>query len=95
MAQQKLMALEGRQNIRGLYAYWDFTRELTGSSESSNQALADRVHNPPKAASIEDLDVKIIQWEEDLESHEPFESGVDDIDDGERGERKVKMIMPE
>ena len=29
-AQQKLMALEGREGIRGLYAYWDFTRELTG-----------------------------------------------------------------
>ena len=96
-AQQKLMALEGREEIRGLYAYWDFTRELTGSTESSKQALADRVRNPPKASSVEDLDVKIIQWEEDLKTHELFESsGIDDDDnDNDDGVQKVKMIMPE
>ena len=82
-AQQKLMALEGRDEIRGLYAYWDFTRELTGSTESSKQALADRVRNPPKAASVEDLDVKIIQWEEDLKTHELFESSGIDGDKGD------------
>ena len=37
------------------------------------------------------VDVKIIQWEEDLKSHELFESGGDDIGDGEDGENKVKM----
>ena len=42
-AQQKLMALEGRDNIRGMYAYWDLTHEFTGSTESSKHALADRV----------------------------------------------------
>ena len=84
-AQQELMALEGRDSIRGTYAYWDFTRELTGSTESSKQALAVRVRNPPKAASIEDLDVKIMQWEEDLKSHEHFESGGDEGGDDEDG----------
>lgn len=89
------MALEGRESIRRMYAYWDFTRELTGSTGSSKQALADRVRNPPKAASIEDLDVKIIHWEEDLKSHELFESGGADGGDDEDGVKKVKMIMPE
>ena len=61
------MALEGHDSIQGMYAYWVFTRELSGSSESSKQALANRVRNPPKAASIEDLDVTVIQWEEWLQ----------------------------
>ena len=94
-AQQKLMALVGREEIRGLYAYWDFTRALTGSTGSSKQALADRVRNPPKASSVEDSDVNILQWEEDLETHELFESsGIDDYgDDGDI--KQGKMIMPE
>ena len=71
-----------------MYAYWDFTRELTGLTESSKQALADRVRNPPKAASIEDLDVKIIQWEENVNSHELFESGGDEGGDDEDGKKK-------
>ena len=78
-----------------MYAYWDFAREPTGSTKSSKQALADRVRNPPKAASIEDLDVKIIHWEEDLKSHELFESGGDDSGDHGDGEKKAKMRMPE
>ena len=72
--------------IRGLYAYWDFTRELTGSTESSKQALADRVRNPLKASSVEDLDVNIIQWEEGLKTHELFESSGIDADDDNDGE---------
>ena len=38
MAQLKLMASERRVSVRGLYAYWDVTRELTGTTESSKQA---------------------------------------------------------
>ena len=89
------MALEGRDDMRGLYAYWDFTRKLTGSTESRKQALADRVRNPPKAASIEDLDVNISQWKEDLKNHELFESGGDEGGDDEDGQKLVKMIVPE
>ena len=56
------------------------------------------VRNPPKVANVEDLGVKIIQWEEDLKTHEFFESsGTDDDDDEESDgeERKIKTIMPE
>ena len=92
-AQQTLMALEGRKEIRGLYAYWDFTRGLTGSTESSKQSLADRVRNLPKASSVEDLDVKIIQWEADLKTHELFErSGIDDDDDDDDNDGEVKQV---
>ena len=63
-AQQELMALECRGPIRGVCAYWDFTRDSTGSTESSKQALADRVRNSPKVAIVGDFGVKTIQWEE-------------------------------
>ena len=69
-AHNKIMALERREAVRGLYAYWDFTRELSGVNETSKQALAERVRLPEKAVDLDDLDIRLIQWEEDLKRHE-------------------------
>ena len=73
-AHNKLMALERRESIRGLYAYWDFSRELAGTNETSKQVVAERVRAPPVASDLADLDVRLIHWVEELKRHEALES---------------------
>ena len=36
-AHNKLMALERREKVRGLYAYWDFSRELAGQTRRPSE----------------------------------------------------------
>ena len=78
-AAEKLMALEKREGegggdaLRGLMAYWDFSRELLGTSEGSKGMIATRVRSPAQVMSLDDLEVRILQWEEDLRRHEAYE----------------------
>ena len=102
-AHNKLMALERRVTVRGLYAYWDFNRDLTGTNETSKQLVAKRIRSPPVATDIEDLDVRLIQWEEDLKRHEAFESMPDElgktvtlkISDSMKASTVKKMLPPD
>ena len=73
-AAHKLMALEKRKDVpRGMMAYNDFTRELLGSTASTRTMIANRVRNPAPITSMDDIEVRLLQWEADLEQFEIYE----------------------
>ena len=73
-AAHKLMALEKRSGIpRGMMAYHDFTRELLGSTASTRTMIANRVRNPAPITSMDDIEVRLLQWEADLEQFMVYE----------------------
>lgn len=75
----KLMALEKRTDVpRGMTAYHDLTRELVGSTQSPKAFIANRVRNPNPIAAVEDIDVRMQEWEADVASLEIYESPLSD-----------------
>ena len=73
-AANKLMALEKRSGIpRGMMAYHDFTRELLGSTVSTRTMIANRVRNLVPIISLDDIEVRLLQWEADLEQLTVYE----------------------
>lgn len=63
VAAHKLMALEKRKGVpRGMMAYHDFTRELLGSTVSTRTMIANRVRNPAPITSVDDIEVRMLQW---------------------------------
>ena len=76
-ASKKLRALEkrkGKDVFRGMVAYHDFTRELLGSTTSTKAVISNRVRNPEAITSMEDVEVRLLQWEADLELLKTYES---------------------
>jgi hypothetical protein len=66
--------LEKRKGVpRGMMAYHDFTRELLGSTASTGTMIANRVRNPAPITSMDDIEVRLLQWEADLEQFQSYE----------------------